>query len=178
MHQEKFLTNLKNKILNIYTNDIYWDIEHRLLVIKDKEHFFKNIFPLVYKKKESSFKRQLNIYGFMELKNADKNGKKLVYENTKYTIRDFSDEEIKSIEQQKKEEKNSSKVKNIFEDKNYKIDTNKDKVNNLIKKEGKNDNDLKEIFYYLYNNGKEDYDFTQAKNEIHLLKKKKKNLLG
>ena len=174
MHQEKFLTQLKKKILNEYTNDIYWDIEHRLLVIKDKEHFFKNIVPFVYKKKEASFKKQLNNYGFNIVKNADKSVKKVVYENKKYQIRDFSDDEIKYIEQQMKEEKN--KINNIFDDKNYKIDTNKDKVNNLIKKKEKNDNDLKEIFYYLNNNGNEDYDFSQVQNEINLLKEKKKNL--
>ena len=172
MHKVKFWTLLKD-ILNKYENVIYFDKKDKSIIIRNKDYFFNTIIPSQNLKKES-FTKQLNNYGFQKIKSEDKSNKKSVYKNKKYEIKDFSKEEIELIERKIEQEKDENiKKANYYE--NFKIGTDKDKVNDLLNNEKLNDENLREIFSYL-DNDNELYNFEKTQNEIDSLKKIKINL--
>lgn len=73
MNVPKFIRRLYKEALDPSNNYVEWSSDGEKIRIVDKEQFIKHTLPRLSKTKEySAFVRQLNIYGFIKLKN-DKN---------------------------------------------------------------------------------------------------------
>lgn len=73
MNIPKFIRRLYKEALDPTNNYVEWSSDGEKIRIIDKEKFIKHTLPKLSKTKEySTFVRQLNIYGFIKLKN-DKN---------------------------------------------------------------------------------------------------------
>ena len=172
MHQPKFLKILKD-ILNEDNKDIHWGEDNKSIIIENKDKCMDIVKKSFNQKEFSSFSKQLNIYCFKQDKSSKE---KIIYINEKYNFyKGITDEEIEYIEKDiKKEKEKKSKQNNIFDDENYKIDTNEEKINNLIKKKKLEADDMKEIFYYLKNDNK-NCNFEALQKEVDLLNQLKTN---
>ena len=177
MHQPKFLKKLKNILENDeYSEDIHWDQDGKSIVI-NIDNLTKNIIGVKFNQSDyPSFVRELTKYNFKKVNK--KNDKIAIYSNENF-FKGISDEEIEKIEKEIKEEKYKLNDDNIFDDENYEIDTNEERIHKLLETRLDKDNidELKEIFYYLRKE-QENSDTKKIQDDIDLLKVLKNDLLN